>query len=61
VGRSIDSERLWSGIEELGLLMDLINFQVENPTLNHSNLILKFGFSSQLQGKTTESHNFSTT
>jgi hypothetical protein len=61
VGRSIDSERLWSGIEELGLLLELIKFQVEIPTLNHSNLTIKVGFSSYLQGKTTESHNFPTT
>ncbi len=26
VGRSVESECLWSGIEELGLLMELLNF-----------------------------------
>jgi hypothetical protein len=61
VGRSIDFDRLWSGIEELGLLMELLNFQVKIPTLNHSNLSIKVGFSSPLQGKTTESHIFPTT
>jgi hypothetical protein len=56
VGRSVESEGLWSGIEELGLLMELINFQVEIPTLNHSNSTIKVGFSSPLQGKTSESN-----
>jgi hypothetical protein len=28
VTRTVDPERLWSGIEELGLLMELVNFQV---------------------------------
>jgi hypothetical protein len=32
VGRTIASERLRSGIEELGLLMELLNFQVEIST-----------------------------
>jgi hypothetical protein len=45
VGRSIDSERLWSGIEELGLLMELVNFKVEIPTLKCSNSTIKVGFS----------------
>jgi hypothetical protein len=61
VGRSVESERLWSGIEELGLLMELLNFQVEIPTLNRSNSTIKVGFSSPLQGKTSESHIFPTT
>jgi hypothetical protein len=56
----MDSVRLWSGIEELGLLMELLNFQVEIPTLKRSNST-KVGFSSPLQGKTSESHNSSTT
>jgi hypothetical protein len=60
VGRSIESKCLWSGIEELGLLMELFNFQVEIPTLNRSNSAIKVGFSSPLQGKTTESNNFPT-
>jgi hypothetical protein len=60
VGRSIDSERLWSGIEELGLLK-LLNFQVEIPTLKYSNLTIKVGFSTRLQGKTSESYIFPTT
>ncbi len=60
VGRSIESERLQSGIEELGLLKELLNFQVEIPTLKCSNLTMKVGFSSPLQGKTTESNNFPT-
>jgi hypothetical protein len=60
VGRSIDSERLKSGVEELGLLMELLNFQVEIPTLKCLNLTIKVGFSSPLQGKTSESHNFAT-
>ncbi len=37
MGRSVDSERLWSRVEELGLLMELLNFQVEIPTLIRSN------------------------
>ncbi len=61
VGRSIDSECLWSGIEELGLLMELINFQVESSTLKRSNSTMKIGFSSPLLGKTSESHNSPTT
>jgi hypothetical protein len=61
VGRSVESERLWSGIEELGLLMELLNFQVEIPTSNRSNSTIKVGFSSPLQGKTSESHIFPTT
>jgi hypothetical protein len=50
VTRTIDSERLWSRIEELGLLIELVNFQVEIPTLNRSNSTMKVGFSSPLQG-----------
>jgi hypothetical protein len=61
VTRTIGFERLYSGIEELGLLMELLNFQIEIPALKCSNLTLKVGFSSPLQGKTSESHNFSTT
>jgi hypothetical protein len=61
VGRSVESECLWSGIEELGLLIELLNFQVEIPTLNRSNSTIKVGFSSPLQGKTLESYIFSTT
>jgi hypothetical protein len=61
VGRSIDPERLWSEIEELGLLMELLNFQVEIPTLKCSNLTIKVGFSSPLQGKTSKSNIFPTT
>jgi hypothetical protein len=61
VGRSVDSECLWSGIEELGLLMELLNFQIEIPTLNRSNSTIKVGFSSSLQGKILESHVFPTT
>jgi hypothetical protein len=61
VGRSVDSERLWPGIEELGLLVELLNFQVEIPALKCSNLTIKVGFSSPLLGKTPESHNFPTT
>jgi hypothetical protein len=60
VTRTVDSERLWSGIEELGLLIDLLNFQVEIPTLKCSNSTMKVGFSSPLQGKTSESHKFPT-
>jgi hypothetical protein len=60
VTRTIESERLWSGIKELGLLIELLNFQVEIPTLNRSNSSIKVGFSSQLQGKTTESNKFPT-
>jgi hypothetical protein len=56
-GRIVDSERLWSGIEELGLPIELLNFQFEIPTLKCSNLTIKVGFFSQLQGKTSESHN----
>jgi hypothetical protein len=52
---------MWSGIEELGLLMELLNFQDEIPTLKRSNSAIKVGFSSQLQGKTSESHIFPTT
>jgi hypothetical protein len=48
-------------IEELGLLMKLLNFQVEIPTLKCSNFTIKVGFSSPLQGKTLESQNFPTT
>jgi hypothetical protein len=48
-------------MEELGLLMELLNFQVEIPTLNRSNSTIKVGFSSPLQGKTSESHNSPTT
>jgi hypothetical protein len=58
VGRSVDSGRLW--IEELGLLMELLNFQVEIPTLKCSNSTIKVGFSSLLQGKTSESYIFPT-
>jgi hypothetical protein len=61
VGRSVDSERLWSGIEELSLLMELLNFQIEIPTLKRSNSTIKVGFSSPLQGKTSESYIFPTT
>jgi hypothetical protein len=61
VTRTVDSERLWSGIEELGLLIELLNFQVEIPTLKCSNSTMKVCFSSPLQGKTTESHNSPTT
>jgi hypothetical protein len=61
VTRTVDSERLWSGIEELGLLIELLNFQVKIPTLKCSNSNMKVGFSSPLQGKTTESHNSPTT
>jgi hypothetical protein len=61
VGRSVDSERLWFGIEELGLLMEFLNFQVEIPTLNRSNSTIKVGFASPLQGKTSESYIFPTT
>jgi hypothetical protein len=61
VGRSVESESLWSEIEELGLLMELLNFQVEIPTLNRSNSAIKVGFSSPLQGKTSESYTFPTT
>jgi hypothetical protein len=57
VGRSVDSERLWSGIEEFGILMEFSNFQVEIITLKRSNSSIKVGFSSPLQGKTPESHN----
>jgi hypothetical protein len=32
VGRSVDSERFKSGMEELGLLMEFLNFQVEIPS-----------------------------
>jgi hypothetical protein len=55
VGRSVDSERLWFGIEEFGLLMEFLNYQIEIPTLNRSNSNTKIGFSSSLQGKTPES------
>jgi hypothetical protein len=61
VTRSVDFERLYFGIEELGLLLELLNFQVEIPTLKCSNLTIKVGFSSPLQGKTSESDNFPTT
>jgi hypothetical protein len=61
VGRSVECECLWSGIEELGLLMELLNFQVEIPTLNRSNSTIKVGFSSPLQGKTSKSYIFPTT
>jgi hypothetical protein len=61
VGRSVNSERLWSGIEELGLLMELLNFHVKIPTLKGSNLTIKVGFSSPLQGKPSESRNSPTT
>ncbi len=61
VTRTVDSERLWLRIEEFGLLMELVNFQVEIPTLKCSNLTIKVGFSSPLQGKTSESHNLPTT
>jgi hypothetical protein len=61
VTRTVDSERLWSGIEKLGLLMELVNFQVEIPTLKRSNLTMKIAFSSPLQGKISESHNSPTT
>jgi hypothetical protein len=61
VGRFVDSGRLWSGIEELGLLMELLNFQIEIPTLNRSNLTIKVGFFSPLQGRTSESYIFLTT
>jgi hypothetical protein len=52
---------MWSGIEELGILMELLNFQVEIPTSNRSNSTIKVGFSSPLQGKTLESYIFPTT
>jgi hypothetical protein len=61
VGRSVESECRRSGIEELGLLVELLNFQVEIPTLKRSNSIMKVGFSSPLQGKTSESYIFPTT
>jgi hypothetical protein len=61
VGRSVDSGRLWSGIEELGLLVELLNFHVKIPTLKCSNSSIKVGFSSPLQGKTSESYIFPTT
>jgi hypothetical protein len=61
VTRTVDSERLWSGNGELDLLMELVNFQVEIPTLKCSNSSMKIGFSSLLQGETTESHNSPTT
>jgi hypothetical protein len=61
MGRSVNSERLWSGIEEMGLLMEFFNFQVEIPILKRSNLSIKVDFSSPLQGKTSESHNSPTT
>jgi hypothetical protein len=61
MGRSVESECLWSGIEEFGLLMELLNFQVEIPSLNRSNSTIKVGFSSPLQGKTLESYIFPTT
>jgi hypothetical protein len=61
VTRSVESERLWSGIEELGLLIELLNFHVKIPTLKCSNSTIKVGFSNPLQGKTTESHNSPTT
>jgi hypothetical protein len=61
VGRSIESECLWFGIEELDLLTELLNFQVQIPTLNRSNSAIKVGFSSPLQGKTSESYLFPTT
>jgi hypothetical protein len=61
VTRSVDFERLWSGIEELGLLMELVNFQVEIPTSKCSNSTINVDFSSPLQGKTSESHNSPTT
>ncbi len=61
VGRSVDSERLWSGIEELGLLMELLSLHVKIPTLKCSNSTIKVGFSSPLQSKTSESHNSPTT
>jgi hypothetical protein len=54
--QSVDSERPWSGIEELSLLMELLNFQVEISTLKDSNFSIKVGFSSPLQGKTSESN-----
>jgi hypothetical protein len=61
VGRSVESECLWSGIEKLDVLMQLLNFHVEIPTLNRSNSTIKVGFSSPLQGKTSESYIFPTT
>jgi hypothetical protein len=41
--------------------MEPLNFQVEIPTLNRSNSAMKVGFSSPLQGKTSESYIFPTT
>jgi hypothetical protein len=40
--------------------MELLNFQVEIPTLNRSNSTIKVDFSSPLQGKTLESYIFPT-
>ncbi len=48
-------------VTNVGLLMELLNFQVEIPTLKCSNSTMKVGFSSPLQGKTSESHNSPTT
>jgi hypothetical protein len=56
VGRSVDSERLWPGIEELGLLMESLNFHVKIPTLKRSNSSIKVGFSSPLQVKTASAN-----
>ncbi len=36
--------------------MELLNFQFETPTLKGSNSTIKVGFSSPLQGKTSESN-----
>jgi hypothetical protein len=51
VTQTIEPWRLWSGIDDLGPLMKLLNFQVEIPTLTGSNSTLKVGFSRSFQWK----------